>query len=116
MTKSRQQVNSFIDEQNASHQVVVYSKSWCPHSAATKELFRNYSEAKSVDVVVHELDTHPNGRLIQQALLQKTGQLTVPNVFVNNQHLGGNDDVQEAAATGKLQDLLASQSTEKVAE
>jgi glutaredoxin 3 len=48
-----------------------------------------------------------NGDEIQATLLQITGQRTVPNVFVNGQHLGGNDDTQKAAASGRLQEMLA---------
>ena len=33
---------------------------------------------------------------------------TVPNVFINGKHLGGNDDTQKAARSGKLKKLLAS--------
>ena len=40
------------------------------------------------------------------ALFKMTGQKSVPNVFVKGQHMGGNDDTQEAAKTGKLQELL----------
>ena len=31
----------------------------------------------------------------------------MPNVFIKGQHLGGNDDTQRAARSGKLQELLA---------
>ena len=35
-----------------------------------------------------------------------TQQRTVPNVFVGGKHLGGNDDTQQAARSGKLAELL----------
>jgi len=35
----------------------------------------------------------PDGSAIQAALLELTGQRTVPNVFINGKHLGGNDKV-----------------------
>ena len=57
-------------------------------------------------VVVHELDEMPNGYAIQDELYRKTGQRTVPNVFVRGQHIGGNDDTQAAYRSGKLQKLL----------
>ena len=37
---------------------------------------------------------------------KKTQQKSVPNVFVKQQHIGGNDDTQAAAKEGKLQELL----------
>jgi glutaredoxin 3 len=59
-------------------------------------------------MVVHELDEDSNGLQLQQELYRMTGQRTVPNVFVNAQHVGGNDDTQRAFANGSLQDLLQS--------
>jgi glutaredoxin 3 len=56
---------------------------------------------------VLELDQRPDGAAIQQALLELTGQRTVPNVFVRGKHLGGNDATQQAHKTGSLQRLLS---------
>ena len=53
-----------------------------------------------------ELDELEEGPAIQDALLGLTQQRTVPNVFVGGKHLGGNDDTQKAAKSGKLQELL----------
>lgn len=55
---------------------------------------------------VFELDKMGNGRDIQATLVRMTGQRTVPNVWVKGKHLGGNDDTQAAAASGKLQEML----------
>ena len=56
---------------------------------------------------VHELDEMgEDGAALQNALLQMTGQRTVPSVFVKGTHLGGNDDTQKAAREGKLQEML----------
>merc|ERR1719414_378737 len=43
------------------------------------------------------LDEMETGPAIQDVLLQKTGQKTVPNVFVGGNHIGGCDDVMAAA-------------------
>lgn len=51
---------------------------------------------------VFELDQMGNGGDIQATLASMTGQRTVPNVWVKGKHLGGNDDTQAAAASGKL--------------
>lgn len=56
--------------------------------------------------MVVELDERADGGAIQQALARMTGQRSVPNVFVQGQHIGGNDDTQAAAQSGKLQQLL----------
>lgn len=56
---------------------------------------------------VHELDKMgDDGPALQHALLQMTGQKSVPNVFVKGEHIGGNDDTQAAAKEGKLKEML----------
>lgn len=47
-----------------------------------------------------------HGAEIQDYLHEKTGQRTVPNIFVAQQHVGGSDDLQKAKDSGKLQTLL----------
>ena len=61
--------------------------------------------------MVVELDERTDGHAIQQSLAQSTGQRSVPSVFVHGQHVGGNDDTQAAARSGKLQELLESSSS-----
>ena len=60
----------------------------------------------SVPYEALELDTMDQGADIQAELLTMTGQRTVPNIFVKGEHLGGNDDLQEAAQSGRLAELL----------
>ena len=55
-----------------------------------------------------ELNELTNGPEVQAALQSISGQRTVSNVFINGKHLGGNDDTQKAARSGKLKKLLAS--------
>merc|ERR1740133_952690 len=52
-----------------------------------------------------DLDLRDNGKAIEAALLSLT-QRSVPNVFVGGQLLGGSAEMQEAAATGLLCELL----------
>ena len=53
-----------------------------------------------------ELDGLPNGEEIQSMLYQLTDQKTEPTIFVKGRHVGGNDDVQVAAKSGDLEELL----------
>lgn len=92
----------FAKEEIASSDVVVFSKSYCPFCTSTKQLFSNMS----IDAKVIELDQIDNGAEIQSALLDMSGQRTVPNVFVKGKHLGGNDDTQAAARSGKLEEMM----------
>ncbi|KAK0555293.1 Glutaredoxin [Tilletia horrida] len=78
---------------------------YCPYCSRTK---RTISEFKLGDkVAIVELDHHENGAAIQDYLASKTGQRTVPNVFIKKEHIGGDSDVQAANRSGQLAKLLA---------
>ena len=63
-------------------------------------------EDLEIDATVYELNKMDDGADIQDALQELSGQRTVPNVFIKGEHLGGNDDTQGAAKSGKLQEML----------
>eukprot|EP00586_Coscinodiscus_wailesii_P003432 CAMPEP_0172485848 /NCGR_PEP_ID=MMETSP1066-20121228/14091_1 /TAXON_ID=671091 /ORGANISM="Coscinodiscus wailesii, Strain CCMP2513" /LENGTH=71 /DNA_ID=CAMNT_0013251377 /DNA_START=272 /DNA_END=487 /DNA_ORIENTATION=- len=69
----------------------------------TKALF----DGKKIEYKAIEMDLVDNGSEIQTALMELSGQRTVPNVYIKGEHLGGNDDTQAAAASGKLDEMLA---------
>ena len=81
-----------IDAEIAANKIMVYSKSWCGFCSSTKQLL----QSKGFTFEVKELDLIENGDAIQNALKTKTGQRTVPNVFVNGEHIGGNSELQAA--------------------
>jgi len=93
----------FVKSQVESNKVVVFSKSYCPFCSKTKALF----EDLGVEATVFELNEMDDGADIQDALLDITGQRTVPNTFINGKHIGGNDDVQRANSAGGLKEMLA---------
>jgi glutaredoxin 3 len=45
-----------------------------------------------------------DGAAIQAALKEINGQSSVPNIYINQQHIGGNSDLQ--ARKAELDDLL----------
>ncbi|TFK69055.1 glutaredoxin [Pluteus cervinus] len=89
----------------AENQVAIFSKSYCPFCKKTKTLFAE--KFPDLEPKIFELDIIPEGADIQAYLLEKTKQRTVPNVFVEKEHIGGNDDTQAAFRDGKLTKLLA---------
>ncbi|WFD34172.1 25S rRNA (adenine(2142)-N(1))-methyltransferase [Malassezia cuniculi] len=91
----------------SEHLVAVFSKSYCPYCRRAKDLIQALNiESSKVGII--ELDKDSNGPAIQNYLLEKTGQRTVPNIFINGKHLGGSDDLSNAQSTGELSKLLAS--------
>ena len=95
-------VKKRIDSLIAEHDVVIFSKSYCPFCRRTKALFTKLGVAfKAI-----EMDISHDGELMQLALKERTGQRTVPNIFVKGSHIGGNDDAHAKAESGELQKLL----------
>lgn len=84
-------MKSEIEATVAENKVVVYSKSYCPYSRKTK---KKLDEAK-IDYKAIELDKMENGEAVSDALHELTGLSTVPNVFVNGQHIGGSEEFDE---------------------
>ncbi|KAE8379429.1 ribosomal protein L6, alpha-beta domain-containing protein [Aspergillus bertholletiae] len=72
--------------------IIIFSKSYCPHSARAKSiLLDKYSIIPAPYVV--ELDQQPLGQPLQALLADNTGRRTVPNVLVTGRSIGGGDDV-----------------------
>jgi len=82
-----------VDEKVARNNVMVFSKSYCPFGAKVEAYFKKLD----VRYDLMYLDQMDTGAAIQDILLEKTGQKTVPNVFVAGSHLGGCDDTLGAA-------------------
>ncbi|GMF81104.1 unnamed protein product [Aspergillus oryzae] len=72
--------------------IIIFSKSYCPHSARAKSiLLDKYSIVPAPYVV--ELDQHSLGQPLQALLAENTGRRTVPNILVSGRSIGGGDDV-----------------------
>ncbi|XP_066925765.1 thioredoxin reductase 1, cytoplasmic-like [Clytia hemisphaerica] len=96
-------INQLVESHNKENKVMIWSKSYCPFCKKVKEIFNNINQPYKA----YELDLEANGAEIQEALLAKTGQKTVPNVFVANKHLGGASDTEAAFKEGRLTQLLS---------
>jgi len=44
------------------------------------------------------------------AMMEKTGRRTVPQIYINEQHIGGFDDLRALDLAGELDSLLATDS------
>uniref|UniRef100_A0A452SKQ3 Thioredoxin reductase 3 n=1 Tax=Ursus americanus TaxID=9643 RepID=A0A452SKQ3_URSAM len=84
------------------NRVMIFSKSYCPHSTRVKELFSSLG----IECNILELDQVDDGANVQEVLSEITNQRTVPNIFVNKVHMGGCDRTFQAHQSGLLQKLL----------
>nr|POE54948.1 monothiol glutaredoxin-7 [Quercus suber] len=93
--------------------IVIFSKSYCPYSKKAKHILLDlYTITPKPHVV--ELDSHPLGAGLQDALKTSTGRRTVPNILINGRTIGGGDDVQKLHEDGKLIDLVQSMGGRRV--
>ncbi|PON99530.1 Glutaredoxin [Trema orientale] len=86
-----------------SNKVVIFSKSYCPYCLRAKRMF---SELRQRPFVV-ELDLREDGDRIQDVLIDLVGRQTVPQIFVDGNHIGGSDDLRAAILSGQLHKLLS---------
>uniref|UniRef100_A0A803PDX1 Uncharacterized protein n=2 Tax=Cannabis sativa TaxID=3483 RepID=A0A803PDX1_CANSA len=105
-TKGAEASNSasaFVQNIIYSNKIAMFSKSYCPYCRRAKRIL---GELHQQPFVV-ELDLRDDGTQIQDVLLDLVGRHTVPQIFVNGQHIGGSDDLKNAVLNGQLQKLLS---------
>ena len=85
-----------------ANRIMVFSKATCPYCVKAKKAIAKFES----NIGLFELDQMNNGMEIQAALLEISGQRTVPNVFINGKHVGGCDNTLAAIASGDFQKLL----------
>jgi glutaredoxin 3 len=79
--------------------VTIYTKDYCGFSARAKALLT----AKGVDFT--EIDVTED-RARESEMIERSGRRTVPQVFIEDRHVGGFDDLAALDAKGELDPLL----------
>ena len=80
--------------------IIIYTKSYCPYCIKAKQLLKN----KNVNFT--EIDITNNQSLIEEMLLKSSGRKTVPQIFIDDFHVGGCDDLYALNDKGELNKLL----------
>lgn len=89
------------DTSASSTKVEMYTTAICPYCVAAKNLLRS----KGLDYSELRVDSDP---LLRDAMLERSGgRRSVPQIFVNNVHIGGFDDLVAADRSGKLAEIVA---------
>lgn len=80
--------------------ILIYSSEHCPYCVRAKELLQRkgctYQEVR--------IDLDPQAKETMMAI---TGRRTVPQIFINDQHIGGCDDLYALEKAGGLDKLLS---------
>lgn len=80
--------------------VTIYSKQTCPYCVMAK----NFLTAKGVKEFQEiRIDLDESAR---ESMIEKTGRMTVPQIFIDDFHVGGYDDLVKLNQNGGLEPLL----------
>lgn len=79
--------------------VVIYSKTYCPYCDRAKALFKS----KNVNFEEIKVDDNPD---LYADLKQRTGLMTVPQIFIDEKLIGGYTDLAALDQKGGLDPLI----------
>lgn len=80
--------------------VVMYSTAICPYCVMAERLLKSKG-VQNIEAIRVDLD-----EAAREAMMQKTGRRTVPQIFIGNTHVGGFDDLSALDKAGGLMPLL----------
>ena len=80
--------------------IIIYTKSYCPSCVKAKQLLKNKN------VITTEIDITNNESLIEEMLAKSQGRKTVPQIFIDDFHVGGFDDLYALNNKGELDKML----------
>ena len=80
--------------------VTIYTGDPCSFCEAAKALL------KTKNVEIEELDIWKDPAKAKEMLQRTNGARSIPQIFIDDHYIGGNDQLQEANRSGKLDELL----------
>ena len=79
--------------------IEIYTKATCPFCHRAKALLHSKGAAFSEIAI-------DGDNVKREAMIARSGRTTVPQIFINNQHIGGCDDLHALDARGGLDPSL----------
>jgi len=83
--------------------VEIYSTMFCPYCARARSLLQR----KGVTFIDVDVDAEPARRV--EMVKRAGGRYTVPQIFIDGEHIGGSDDLMALESAGKLDAKLGVQ-------
>ncbi len=80
--------------------IIIYSKQVCPYCVQAKNLLKRKGVTKFLEIDI----TQGNNK--EEMIKKSGGRMTVPQIFINDQHIGGFDDLYALDKAGKLDEIL----------
>lgn len=80
--------------------IEIYTKAFCSYCARAKRLLDDKGAAYD------EFDITMGGAKRQEMIQRADGRSTVPQIFIDDAHIGGSDDLAALEREGRLDPLL----------
>ena len=81
--------------------VIMYTTGYCPYCANAERLLQSKGVTEINKI---QIDTDP---ILRMEMMEKTGRRTVPQIYIDDQHIGGFDDLRALDLAGGLEPLLS---------
>ena len=81
--------------------ITMYSGDPCPYCGAAKALL------KSKNIEIEEFDIWKDAAKAKEMLQRTNGKRTIPQMFIGDHYIGGNDRASSFNRSGELDKLLA---------
>ena len=80
--------------------IIIYTGPSCNYCDAAKRLLtRNNAPFKEIDIATVD-------GAMDEMIVKANGKRTIPQIFFDNQHIGGYDEVRALEKENKLQEML----------
>ena len=79
--------------------IVMYTTDWCPYCERARQLLAR----KGATFAEINVESAPEKRA---EMLARSGQRSVPQIFIGDRHVGGSDDLAALEGAGELDALL----------
>ncbi len=90
-----------MNTETKNHKILIYSTLICPYCNAAKRLLKS----KQLEYQEIRVDKDPQQR---KEMIEKSGRTSVPQIFIDDQHIGGFDDLNAINRSGELDKILNS--------
>jgi glutaredoxin 3 len=81
-------------------EVELYTTMWCPYCTRARRLL----DEKGVAFVEHDIEAEPERRA--EMIRRAGGRSSVPQIFIDGEHIGGSDEMVALDRAGRLDAML----------
>jgi len=100
----------YVDEVVGAEPVVLFALEWCEFCWSVRKLFAAMNiPYRSVDLDSVEYQEGDLGGKIRAVLLDRTGQPTIPQIYIGGEHIGGATDLFDECREGTMAERLIEQ-------